>query len=107
MTGGCYPALAVVSSNAFGIDLLSSGLTQYEVKRLLTIKIVNSVILENFPQLFFQGLYIWASPAKLTNTVFFASSASLLSVTASLLTYFIDRDNNANEVEAVESYFDL
>ena len=47
LTGGCYPALDVISSNAFGNDLFSAGLTAYELKQIMRIKIINCVMLEN------------------------------------------------------------
>ena len=50
ITGGSHSAMAVVSSNCFGLNLLSSGLTKYETRKLLKIKIINSVVLENMPQ---------------------------------------------------------
>ena len=56
-TGGCYAALALVSSNAFGLKLLSCGLTQFELKRLTKIKIFGTIIIENIPQLIIQLLY--------------------------------------------------
>ena len=50
ITGGSHSAMAVVSSNCFGLDLLSSGLTKYEMRKLVRLKIINSVVLENLPQ---------------------------------------------------------
>ena len=47
LTGACYPALLAVSSNVFGLVLFSSGLTFYELKQLVKIKIYSSVLLEN------------------------------------------------------------
>ena len=47
LTGGAYPALSVVSSNCFGLPLFNCGLTRYELRRLLGIKVLNSVLLEN------------------------------------------------------------
>ena len=105
LSGGCYPALAVVSSNVFGLNLLSSGLTSYELRKMTKIKMFGSVLLENVPQLIFQALY--ASTAEFTNTLMFASMASLLSVLAAILSYFIDRDGDDMSIEAVQYYLSL
>ena len=47
LTGGAYPALSVVSSNCFGLSILNCGLTRYELRKLLYVKVFNSVLLEN------------------------------------------------------------
>ena len=56
LTGGCYPALDVISSNAFGNDLFSAGLTAYEMKQMMKIKIINSVMLENVKYFLIENL---------------------------------------------------
>ena len=75
LTGGFYPALRLVSSNVFGLNLFSSGLTNYKLKKLTKIKIYSSVLLENVPQLVFQAIY--SVKAGLNTTVMFAGLASL------------------------------
>ena len=106
LSGGSYPALQFVSSNAFGLNKLSSGLTKYELRQMASIKIYSSVLLENCPQLIFQILYAYTTSiqegGEVTNTVKFAFLASLLSVIASGLTYFINRDDEGVEMEAVQ-----
>ena len=47
LTGGAYPALSVVSSNCFGLSILNCGLTRFELRRLLHIKVGTSVLFEN------------------------------------------------------------
>ena len=103
-TGGCYPALAVVSSNAFGLKLLSCGLTQFELKKLAKIKIFGTIILENVPQLILQLTYA-SHIGEITDAVRVAFVASLLSVTASTLGYLIDRDDD--ELKPVEYYLSM
>eukprot|EP01083_Nonionella_stella_P173965 601763_1 len=93
LSGGCYPALAVVSSNIFGLRMTSCGLTQYELKQMGKIKILGTILLENLPQLVCQALYSLAIGA-ITQTVALAFVASFLSVTASSLSYLIDRDSS-------------
>ena len=46
-TGGCFPARCFVSSSCFGLSLLSSGITRYELRTLSEIKVLYSVLLEN------------------------------------------------------------
>ena len=100
-TGGCYPALALVSSNIFGLKLTSCGLTQYELKQLSKIKVFGTIILENVPQLIFQALYAYANE-EITSAVAIAFGASLLSVAATTMSYLIDRD--ADDVKVVQYY---
>ena len=45
LTGGCYPALALVSSGIFGLDKFTSGMTQYELKKLSKLKVISTVML--------------------------------------------------------------
>jgi len=39
ITGGSHPALAVLSSNVFGLEIFTTGLTTYELNRLQKIKV--------------------------------------------------------------------
>ena len=102
-TGGSYAALALVSSNIFGLKILSSGLTQFELKQLSNIKVFGTIVLENVPQLMLQLLY--ASERGVTQSVGIAFFASILSVIATLLSYLIDR--NGNEVKPVQYYLTI
>ena len=43
VTGGCYPALALVSSNVFGCGIFSCGLTQFDLRSFQKIKVVNTI----------------------------------------------------------------
>ena len=91
VTGGCYPALALISSNVFGHDMFSSGLTQFELRSFSRIKVVNTVFLENVPQLCVQMLYVYAV-GSVTDSVAAAFVASLLSAMGAVLSYFIQAD---------------
>merc|ERR1719283_777346 len=90
VTGGCHPALEMVSSNVFGLSSFSSGLTRFDLKQLASIKVLNSVVLENIPQLIVQIVYAVAI-GEITDNVAFAFFASMLSVIATLLSFTIDR----------------
>ena len=41
LTGGAYPALALVSSRIFGLSVTSSGLTDFELGKLSKIKVLS------------------------------------------------------------------
>eukprot|EP01084_Bolivina_argentea_P127095 224844_1 len=97
ISGGCYAGLCLVSSNVFGLKIMSSGLTQYELSRLSKIKVIGTVILENIPQLLLQILYIYTIK-DITNAVAIAFSASVLSVIVSTLSYLIERDVSGTKV---------
>ena len=102
MSSDCHTALAVVSSNIFGLDLFSAGMTSHEQKRMMQLKIYSSTLLENVPQIVFQWLYY--SVASLTPTLVFASTASMLSILTALLMYCIERDDDG---EALHYYLAL
>ena len=97
LTGGCYPALLLVSSNVFGMNIFSSGLTQYELKNMAQIRLFATIFLENIPQIALQLLYS-AAIQQLSNAVIFAFIASLLSVLTTVLGYCIDRHDENTKV---------
>eukprot|EP01083_Nonionella_stella_P105087 302087_1 len=97
VTGGSFPALALVSSGIFGMAIFTCGLTQYELKRMSKMKVLGTVVIENVPQLFCQAMYAYAIK-EITPGVQLAFIASLLSVTASTLSYLIDRDTSDTEI---------
>ena len=90
--GGCHAALSIVSSNVFGLKILSCGLTQYELKQMGKLKVIGTVIIENIPQLICQVLYSFALGGKVTMGVQLAFVASALSILATTLSYLIERD---------------
>eukprot|EP01084_Bolivina_argentea_P274446 467807_1 len=69
----------------------SCGLTQYELRQLNKIKVFGTVILENVPQLLSQAMYAYAI-SEVSEAIMLAFSASLLSVAASTLSYWITKD---------------
>ena len=104
-SGSSYAALAVVSSNVFGLDVFSCGLTPYELRKLSKIKIINCVLIENIPQLFFQVVFYTYN--EFTMTTLFASLSSGLSVLAAGLSWFINERNTDEDMEAVHHYLAL
>eukprot|EP01083_Nonionella_stella_P051375 136378_1 len=101
LSGGAYPALAVVSSQIFGLAVFNSGLTAFELRALSKIKLFGTIILENLPQIGCQILYSWTI-GNFTRNTQLAFCASLLSVTASTLSYYIER--NAADTMAISYY---
>ena len=95
ITGGSHPALAVLSSNVFGLEIFTTGLTKYELNRLQKIKIFSTIILDNLPQI---GIQFWYSDLieEFTSTARLAFSASILSVVATILTSIVSRESNFN-----------
>eukprot|EP01084_Bolivina_argentea_P019700 36632_1 len=84
-SGSAYSVLYLLSSRIFALDTFNSGLTSYELRQLLNIKIFASVILENIPQLFFQLLYtIYLNGIPSQNTLL-SFMASFLSIIAAIL----------------------
>eukprot|EP01084_Bolivina_argentea_P107535 192270_1 len=104
MSGGCYSAMSLVSSNIFGLNITSSGLTQYELRGLSYIKVFGTVILENVPQLICQLLYAF-SINEISQAVAISFFASGLSVIGSTLTYMINRDTM--DVKPVHYYLSI
>ena len=98
LSGGCHAALSLVSSSVFGLPVLTSGLTQYELKQMSKIKVIGTVAIENVPQLACQVVYTMASGGGLETPVILAAAASLLSVVATTLSYFIGKDDSGTKV---------
>ena len=98
LSGGCHAALSLVSSGIFGLQMLTSGLTQYELKQMSKFKVIGTVAIENVPQLACQVIYTMASGGTLESTVILAAGASLLSVIATTLSYLIGRDDDNTKV---------
>merc|ERR1712228_889140 len=101
MTGGVYPALCLVSSNIFGLGMFSSGITRFELRKMQSIKVFGTVVLENLPQLIFQCLFV-AAIGGLTDSLTFAFFTSVLSIISSILRLTIDRSNNG--MQSVQYY---
>ena len=97
-TGGSYSALALVSSNVFGLKIFACGITRYELRQLGKMKVIYTVIIENIPQLACQLLYSYAIGGQITSAVALAFIASALSITASTLSYLIERDTSDSRV---------
>merc|ERR1712228_690476 len=50
-SGSSYSSMQLLSSRLFNLDILSSGLTKYEMRQLSSIKVFGNVLAENVPQL--------------------------------------------------------
>ncbi len=112
ITGGTYSTLAFTSSRLFGLNVLSSGLSRADLASFRGIRVLCNVVLEvsssfsfflslstpylpflsfsqNIPQLAFHFLYLYEYGAAAVVLLAFASSC--LSISASLLSYFLER----------------
>ena len=94
MTGSCYVALQLVSSSLFGLFLLRSGITQYELNELSSLKIFLTVVFENIPQFIIQMLYLWIitlKDSRPTPVVYLSIISSVVSVTMAIATYCLNK----------------
>eukprot|EP01084_Bolivina_argentea_P200840 343385_1 len=91
ISGGCYPALRLISSNVFGIHILNAGLSSFELSGLSDIRVMTTVVTENGPQLLVQIGYAYAI-GDLTQNTILAFSTSVMSIIASILNFAINRD---------------
>ena len=82
----------------FDLVMFNSGVTRYQMKNLSKIKIFGTIMLENLLQLLCQMLYAYVIE-EMTQTPQLPFCASLLSVTASTLSYWIEK--NAADTTAV------
>jgi len=102
--GGCYPALLVASSHLFGISFFESGLSKFELTTLSNIRVVTTVFTENVPQLFVQIAFTYSIGFELTQNTLLAFSTSLLSIIASILSFYMNRDKQG---QAKDVYYYL
>eukprot|EP01084_Bolivina_argentea_P252241 423340_1 len=50
VSGSTYISALLLSSKIFALDIFCSGLTKYEIGKLLSLKVFGAVLLENLPQ---------------------------------------------------------
>eukprot|EP01083_Nonionella_stella_P258859 884262_1 len=102
-TGGCFPALSLVSSRIFGLEAFNCGLTKYELNKLSKIKIRSTITLENGPQLVLQIIYA-AYVNSVDGAMIMAFTASLLSVVATLAAYHAQSSSDKSKNNTVVQY---
>merc|ERR1712176_776736 len=73
------------------MGILNCGLTKYELRKMLYLKVIGSVILENVPQLIFQGLYVVHLDGVPSCVALLSMTASVFSIIAALLSWLIER----------------
>lgn len=105
ISGSAYPALQLVSSRLFNLEILDCGLTKYELRRMIHVKVICSVILENIPQIIFQTVYIGYSVGMPSNVVLLSLTASVLSVIAALIAWLIE--GKASNCVAVQYHIEV
>ena len=92
ISGGSFPVLCLVSSNIFGLEFFTTGLTKIDLNKLTKIKVFSTIFLENCPQLAIQVYYSVLKNNYTDSDILLAFSASLLSVIATVLGWWISRD---------------
>eukprot|EP01083_Nonionella_stella_P000869 2476_1 len=86
-SGGCHPALMMVSSRMFDLNIFNSGLSNSDLNQLLQIKLKSTICFENVPQLIVQIVYS-AQTGVITNATFLAFIGSVLSIILSTASYY-------------------
>eukprot|EP01084_Bolivina_argentea_P171973 297922_1 len=94
--GSSYSSLLLISSRIFGLNILDSGLTLYELNNNLRwIKIIGNILLENIPQVIFgQLLYIIYLGGNPSQNAILALIASLLSIIIAILSQIVYNQSN-------------
>eukprot|EP01084_Bolivina_argentea_P174049 301487_1 len=87
ISGGCHPALMILSSRILSNDIFDCGLTQNELEILTKMKIKSTILMENIPQLFIQLLYAMEI-GSITYATVFAAIGSLLSIIIAVSSYY-------------------
>ena len=93
--------LKLVSSGLFGLDFFGAGLLSSELRKLSKIKIRCTIIFENIPQIIIQIIYLRLEGFQMVTVL--ALSASLLSVAATLIIYWGEKDLSNEYI--VSKYF--
>ena len=78
-----------LSSRIFATNMLNSGITSFELRELSVIKVFGTDILENFPQLICQIMYIIILGGIPTSNTILAFIASILSVISVIISYYL------------------
>jgi len=89
-TSGTYPVLTLVNSSIFGLQIFGAGLMSSELRELSKIKIRCTIFFENIPQIFIQIVFLYLEQIQIETIL--AMVSSLLSVAATLLIYFGEKD---------------
>ena len=98
---GTFPVLKLVSSRIFGLSIFETGLLSSELRELSKIKIRCTIYFENIPQLIIQLIYLQLHGPQIETIL--AMLASLLSVSATLIVYWGERD--LTKEYAITKYF--
>ena len=94
-SGGCIPALNLVSCNAFSLGVLNTGLTSFELASLSDIRVIASVITENIPMIAVQMSFLFYTGGEETlGQIMTAMGTSLASIISVLLSWYIGREKS-------------
>eukprot|EP01083_Nonionella_stella_P081063 223099_1 len=98
LNGGCYTTLALLNSKLFNLSIFNSGLSAYKLRQFEHFKIVNTVILENTPQITIQALALYTFGGEVSKvfgaTIWVSFVTSLLSILFSLMVWGLRRKGN-------------
>ena len=94
-SGGCIPALNLVSCNAFSLGVLNTGLTSFELTSLSDIRVIASVITENIPMIIVQLSFLFYTGGEETlRDILVAMGTSSASIISVLLGWYIGREKS-------------
>eukprot|EP01083_Nonionella_stella_P267863 905138_1 len=98
LSGGCYTTLALLNCKLFNLAIFNSGLSRYKLSQFEHFKIINTVILENCPQIAVQGLALYTFGSEVNGvfgaTIWASFISSFLSILLSVMVWFLRRTGN-------------
>eukprot|EP01083_Nonionella_stella_P022623 62567_1 len=98
LNGGCYTALTFLNSKLFNLSCLNSGLSYYKLRQFEHFKILNTVVLENIPQITAQCLafYEFRSQTSVVfgSTIWASFITSVLSLLLSIMVWCLRATGN-------------
>ena len=97
LSGGVQPTVQLVSSKVFGMGLFDCGLSERELMQFIQIHFTHSVLLENFPQLMLQLVYI-IEIGTIDEPVMFALAASFFSAMNAIFSYLFSQQMELSQL---------
>lgn len=89
ITGSTYTAVDITASKLFGLAIFNNGLTSMDLIHFQDLKVVNSVVLENIPQLIVQIVFLALYGVGQSSVVLYALVSSGLSITTVVIGYLL------------------
>merc|ERR1712228_43204 len=98
ISGGSFCTLGLLNSNWIGVIFFQCGLSQKQMEKYASHKILLTTFLENVPQLIIQSICIWKLEI-ITFTVIIASLSSVFNILLSIMSTIISRVTHKNQKE--------